>query len=76
MRNLADLLWAVNASTFLGYAPGMLMVVKHTPGGGFYGAAQELHLSIKQGNETETFQQADFPPPSRDVMYSIGGPMQ
>jgi hypothetical protein len=69
------LYWTTNAKDFMGYKPGDLLVTGYHGGGGFAAAPQVLVLGLATGIAPgqPTPEPAEFPPPSLNVEYRIGG---
>lgn len=71
----SKLYWKTNKNVLLGYQPGELLCVDYCCGGGFAGAPERIKLGKAQGiasGQPEP-QSAEFPAPSTDIEYTIGG---
>lgn len=69
------LYWKTNSNEFAGFKPGELLVVEYHSGGGFAGAPEVLKLTkiknIANGQPVPDLK--EFPPPSTNLEYHIGG---
>lgn len=67
--------WKTNASEFLGYKPGELVVFDYQGGGGFSGAPQILWFGLASGIAPgqPAPVPAEFPAPNNSYEYRVGG---
>lgn len=71
------LYWTTNLEELFGFPPGTLLISRYESGGGFAGAPEVLTVSLVSGMAPDSPkpEQAEWPQPSNNVDYRVGGRM-